>query len=130
MFIYKINEYYKPNTIFSSNIFADITLEFDNIIPIVTQSVNMDQVINLWKENNYVIFRFDYTEDSQVYYVISDKKYSNNDIYRQITNGFDIADHHCDFYAKTQLLDIIDKLNNSNTIQLEKKTEKQDYIVI
>jgi hypothetical protein len=91
MFIYIINEYYKPNTIFSSNIFPDTTLEFNNIIPIVTQTVNINNIINLLKENNYIIFKFDYIEDMQVYYIILDKKYTNNHIYHELVKGFDIV---------------------------------------
>ena len=135
MFLYRIKEYHKTDIIFSKNILSDIILEFDNIIHIVKTEINLNQIRNLWKEKGYIIFKFDYIENMQVYYVLLSNQYPKNNEIRELINGFDILDHHAEFYTKKCLFDIIKNLTDVETnyetnYETEIDDEKHDYITI
>ena len=96
MYIYRLNDYYDPARlpVFDSVSFADpINL---STIPLVS----FEMVEYRWKTDNCIVIVYRY--DSNVYYFLSDKEYPNTEECRRmkLDAEYDMADHHCDYYAK------------------------------
>jgi hypothetical protein len=96
MFIYRLNDYYdSPRLpVFDAVPFADaIDL---STIPLVS----FEMVESRWKTEQSIAIVFRY--DSNIYYFLSDKEYPNTAECRQmkLDTEYDMADHHCDYYAK------------------------------
>jgi len=95
MFIYRLNDDYDPARlpVFDSVSFADaIDL---STIPLVS----FEMVEYRWKTEQSIAIVFRY--DSNIYYFLSDKEYPTAECRRmKLDAEYDMADHHCDYYAK------------------------------
>ena len=95
MFIYRLNDDYDPARlpVFDTVSFADA---FDlSTIPLVS----FEMVEYRWKTEQSVAIVFRY--DSNIYYFLSDKEYTTAECRRmKLDTEYDMADHHCDYYAK------------------------------
>jgi len=95
MFIYRLNDDYDPACVpvFDDISFADA---FDlSTIPLVS----FEMVEYRWKTEQSVAIVFRY--DSNIYYFLSEKEYLTNECRRmKLDAEYDMADHHCDYYAK------------------------------
>jgi hypothetical protein len=96
MFLYRLNDDYDPAClpVFDSVSFADaIDL---STIPLVS----FEMVEYRWKTEQSIAIVFRY--DSNIYYFLSDKEYPTTAECRRmkLDAEYDMADHHCDYYAK------------------------------
>jgi hypothetical protein len=96
MFLYRLNDDYDPAClpVFDSVSFADaINL---STIPLVS----FEMVEYRWKTEQSIAIVFRY--DSNIYYFLSDKEYPTTAECRRmkLDAEYDMADHHCDYYAK------------------------------
>lgn len=96
MFLYRLNDDYDPAClpVFDSISFADA---FDlSTIPLVS----FEMVEYRWATEQSIVITLHYCERN-IYYFLSDKEYSTNECRRmKLEVGYDMADHHCDYYAK------------------------------
>ena len=95
MFIYRLNDDYDPACV---PVFDDIS--FANAIDLSTiPLVSFEMVEYRWKTEQSISIVFRY--DSNIYYFLSDKEYLTNECRRmKLDAEYDMADHHCDYYAK------------------------------
>ena len=95
MFIYRLNDDYDPACV---PVFDDIS--FANAIDLSTiPLVSFEMVEYRWKTEQSVAIVFRY--DSNIYYFLSEKEYLTNECRRmKLDAEYDMADQHCDYYAK------------------------------
>ena len=95
MFIYRLNDDYDPACV---PVFDDIS--FANAFDLSTiPLVSFEMVEYRWKTEQSIAIVFRY--DSNIYYFLSDKEYSTAECRRmKLDAEYDMADHHCDYYAK------------------------------
>ena len=95
MFVYRLNDDYDPACV---PVFDDIS--FANAIDLSTiPLVSFEMVEYRWKTEQSISIVFRY--DSNIYYFLSDKEYLTNECRRmKLDAEYDMADHHCDYYAK------------------------------
>ena len=95
MFLYRLNDDYDPACV---PVFDDIS--FANAIDLSTiPLVSFEMVEYRWKTEQSISIVFRY--DSNIYYFLSDKEYLTNECRRmKLDAEYDMADHHCDYYAK------------------------------
>jgi hypothetical protein len=95
MFIYRLNDDYDPACVpvFDNISFANA---FDlSTIPLVS----FEMVEYRWKTEQSIAIVFRY--DSNIYYFLSEKEYTTAECRRmKLDAEYDMADHHCDYYAK------------------------------
>jgi hypothetical protein len=117
MFLYRLNDDYDPACVpvFDSVSFADA---FDlSTIPLVS----FEMVEYRWKTEQSIAIVFRY--DSNIYYFLSEKEYTTAECRRmKLDAEYDMADHHCDYYAKPILARFLGRverrLHTRATIQL------------
>jgi hypothetical protein len=117
MFIYRLNDDYDPACVpvFESVSFANA---FDlSTIPLVS----FEMVEYRWKTEQSIAIVFRY--DSNIYYFLSEKEYTTAECRRmKLDAEYDMADHHCDYYAKPILARFLGRverrLHTRATIQL------------
>ena len=116
MFIYRLNDDYDPACV---PVFDDIS--FANAIDLSTiPLVSFEMVEYRWKTEQSISIVFRY--DSNIYYFLSDKEYLTNECRRmKLDAEYDMADHHCDYYAKPILARFLGRferrLHTRDTIQ-------------
>ena len=95
MFVYRLNDDYDPACM---PVFDDIS--FANAIDLSTiPLVSFEMVEYRWKTEQSISIVFRY--DSNIYYFLSDKEYPTTECRRmKLDAEYDMADHHCDYYAK------------------------------
>jgi hypothetical protein len=95
MFIYRLNDDYDPACV---PVFDDIS--FANAIDLSTiPLVSFEMVEYRWKTEQSIAIVFRY--DSNIYYFLSEKEYTTAECRRmKLDAEYDMADHHCDYYAK------------------------------
>ena len=95
MFLYRLNDDYDPACV---PVFDDIS--FANAFDLSTiPLVSFEMVEYRWKTEQSISIVFRY--DSNIYYFLSDKEYLTNECRRmKLDAEYDMADHHCDYYAK------------------------------
>ena len=95
MFLYRLNDDYDPARV---PVFDDIS--FANAFDLSTiPLVSFEMVEYRWKTEQSIAIVFRY--DSNIYYFLSDKEYSTAECRRmKLDAEYDMADHHCDYYAK------------------------------
>ena len=96
MFLYRLNDDYDPARL---PVFDDIS--FANAIDLSTiPLVSFEMVEYRWKTEQSISIVFRY--DSNIYYFLSDKEYPTTTECRRmkLDAEYDMADHHCDYYAK------------------------------
>ena len=95
MFLYRLNDDYDPACV---PVFDDIS--FANAFDLSTiPLVSFEMVEYRWKTEQSIAIVFRY--DSNIYYFLSDKEYSTAECRRmKLDAEYDMADHHCDYYAK------------------------------
>jgi hypothetical protein len=95
MFLYRLNDDYDPPRL---PIFDDIS--FANAIDLSTiPLVSFEMVEYRWKTEQSIAIVFRY--DSNIYYFLSEKEYTTAECRRmKLDAEYDMADHHCDYYAK------------------------------
>jgi hypothetical protein len=96
MFIYRLNDDYDPACV---PVFDDIS--FTNAIDLSTiPLVSFKMVEYRWatEQSISIVFRY----DSNIYYFLSEKEYPTTAECRRmkLESEYDMADHHCDYYAK------------------------------
>ena len=95
MFIYRLNDDYDPACV---PVFDDIS--FANAIDLSTiPLVSFEMVEYRWatEQSISIVFRY----DSNIYYFLSEKEYLTNECRRmKLDAEYDMADQHCDYYAK------------------------------
>jgi hypothetical protein len=118
MFIYRLNDDYDPACVpvFDNISFADA---FDlSTIPLVS----FEMVEYRWATEQSITIVFRY--DSNIYYFLSEKEYPTTNECRRmkLDAEYDMADHHCDYYAKPILARFLGRfqrrLHTRATIQL------------
>jgi hypothetical protein len=96
MFIYRWNAYcdFTSLPVFDSVSFADA------IDLTALPTISFEDIESRWSKENSVAIVFHY--DPNVYYFLSAKEYPNTKEVRRmkLEEGSDIADHHCDYYAR------------------------------
>ena len=116
MFVYRLNDDYDPACV---PVFDDIS--FANAIDLSTiPLVSFEMVEYRWKTEQSISIVFRY--DSNIYYFLSDKEYLTNECRRmKLDAEYDMADHHCDYYAKPILARFLGRferrLHTRDTIQ-------------
>jgi hypothetical protein len=96
MFLYRLNDDYDPACV---PVFDDIS--FANAFDLSTiPLVSFEMVEYRWKTEQSISIVFRY--DSNIYYFLSDKEYPTTTTCRRmkLDAEYDMADHHCDYYAK------------------------------
>ena len=95
MFLYRLNDDYDPACV---PVFDDIS--FANAFDLSTiPLVSFEMVEYRWKTEQSISIVFRY--DSNIYYFLSDKEYPTTECRRmKLDAEYDMADHHCDYYAK------------------------------
>ena len=95
MFLYRLNDDYDPSCV---PVFDDIS--FANAFDLSTiPLVSFEMVEYRWKTEQSIAIVFRY--DSNIYYFLSDKEYTTAECRRmKLDAEYDMADHHCDYYAK------------------------------
>jgi hypothetical protein len=95
MFLYRLNDDYDPARL---PIFDDIS--FANAFDLSTiPLVSFEMVEYRWKTEQSIAIVFRY--DSNIYYFLSEKEYTTAECRRmKLDAEYDMADHHCDYYAK------------------------------
>jgi len=95
MFLYRLNDDYDPACV---PVFDDIS--FANAIDLSTiPLVSFEMVEYRWKTEQSIAIVFRY--DSNIYYFLSEKEYTTAECRRmKLDAEYDMADHHCDYYAK------------------------------
>jgi hypothetical protein len=95
MFLYRLNDDYDPACV---PVFDDIS--FANAIDLSTiPLVSFEMVEYCWKTEQSIPIVFRY--DSNIYYFLSEKEYPTAECRRmKLDAEYDMADHHCDYYAK------------------------------
>jgi hypothetical protein len=95
MFLYRLNDDYDPSCV---PVFDDIS--FANAFDLSTiPLVSFEMVEYRWKTEQSIAIVFRY--DSNIYYFLSEKEYTTAECRRmKLDAEYDMADHHCDYYAK------------------------------
>ena len=95
MFLYRLNDDYDPSCV---PVFD--TISFANAFDLSTiPLVSFEMVEYRWKTEQSIAIVFRY--DSNIYYFLSDKEYPTTECRRmKLDAEYDMADHHCDYYAK------------------------------
>jgi hypothetical protein len=95
MFLYRLNDDYDPARV---PVFDDIS--FANAFDLSTiPLVSFEMVEYRWKTEQSIAIVFRY--DSNIYYFLSEKEYTTAECRRmKLDAEYDMADHHCDYYAK------------------------------
>jgi hypothetical protein len=95
MFLYRLNDDYDPARL---PVFDDIS--FANAFDLSTiPLVSFEMVEYRWKTEQSIAIVFRY--DSNIYYFLSEKEYTTAECRRmKLDAEYDMADHHCDYYAK------------------------------
>jgi len=98
MLSYRFNKYYKPtdNPPLNSKYFLFL------------EDINIEEVREQLTNNKYALFRFNYSNEIIVYYIIiSDTIDIDMSLLKILKNGYDMTDHHCDYYIKPILSKLI-----------------------
>jgi hypothetical protein len=98
MLTYRFNRYYEPadNPPLNSKYFLFL------------EDINIEEVREQLNINKYALFRFNYTDEITVYYIIiSDTIDIDMTLLKILKNEYDRTDHHCDYYIKPILSKLI-----------------------
>jgi hypothetical protein len=96
MFLYRLNDDYDPARL---PVFDDIS--FANAIDLSTiPLVSFEMVEYRWATEQSIAIKLHYCERN-IYYFVSEKEYPTVECRRmKLDAEYDMADHHCDYYAK------------------------------
>jgi hypothetical protein len=104
MLAYRFNKYYQS--------MDDTPLNSTKYFSL-RETINIEEVKEQMNTNKYALFRLDYVDDMVVYYIIIDDtsniRASARDMsqLKKLQNAYDMTDHHCDYYIKPILLNLI-----------------------
>jgi len=118
MFLYRLNDDYDPACV---PVFDDIS--FTNAFDLSTiPLVSFEMVEYRWKTEQSIAIKLHYCGQN-IYYFVSEKEYLTAECRRmKLEAEYDMADHHCDYYAKPILARFLGRverrLHTRATIQL------------
>jgi len=113
MLVYKINQYVDPSRIPILS-YPDLSsrFSFSHATDLATVAyLPLHDMEMIWNRDKYFVIVFHYSTD--VYYLVVPDELPSSPDYRQVKleEGYDVHDHHCDYYARPILIRFMEKWN-------------------